>query len=173
MDTMPMLNRAIAAAKAGRKAEARQLLEAVLDTDERNERAWLWLSSVVDGDEERIICLENVLSINPDSQAARKGLAFLRAAASAPPIRPLPAPGPAEAAAPPPAVAAPSSPVGAGSVPSGDVVTSLLGRIEQAQSQAKAARIPDNRMLILITIVLTVLLLCSVIGIVIFSMMPQ
>jgi len=38
MDTMPMLNRAIIAAKAGRKAEARQLLEAVLDADERNER---------------------------------------------------------------------------------------------------------------------------------------
>jgi len=57
----------------------------------------------VDSDEERTICLENVLSINPDNQAARRGLAMLhaaRAAASAPPIRPLPAPGPAEAAAP-------------------------------------------------------------------------
>ncbi len=168
MDTMPMLNRAIAAAKAGRNAEARHLLEAVLDADERNERAWLWLSGVVDSDEERTICLENVLSINPDNQAARRGLAMLRAAraaASAPPIRPLPSPGPAEAAASP-------SPVIAESPPSGDVVTNLLGRIEQ-QSQTKAARIPDNRMLILITIVLTVLLLCSVIGIVIFSMMPQ
>ena len=163
-----MLNRAIVAAKAGRNAEARQLLEAVLDADERNERAWLWLSGVVDNDEERAICLENVLSINPDNQAARRGLAMLRAAraaASAPPIRPLPSPEPTEAAGPPP-------PGAAESPPSGDVVTNLLGRIEQ-QSQAKAARIPDNRMLILITIVLTVLLLCSVIGIVIFSMMPQ
>jgi hypothetical protein len=156
MDTMPMLNRAIAAAKAGRNVEARQLLEAVLDTDERNERAWLWLSGVVDTNEERTICLENVLSINPDNQAARRGLAMLRAAASAPPIRPLPAPGPAGAAESP---------------PSGDVVTNLLGRIEQ-QSQAKAARIPDNRMLILITICLVILLICSVIGIVIFSMLP-
>ena len=157
-----MLNRAIIAAKAGRNAEARQLLEAVLDADERNERAWLWLSGVVDSDEERTICLENVLSINPTNQAARRGLAMLRAAraaASAPPIRPLPSPAPAEAAVPP-------------SPPSGDVVTNLLGRIEQQQGQAKAARIPDNRMLILITIFLVLLLVCSVIGIVIFSMVP-
>ena len=168
MDTMPLLNKAIIAAKAGRKTEARQLLEAVLDADERNERAWLWLSGVVDSDEERVICLENVLSINPDNQAARRGLAMLRAAraaASAPIIRPLPSPDPAEAAASPPPGAAESQ-------PSGDVVTNLLGRIEQ-QSQAKAARIPDNRMLILITICLVILLVCSVIGIVIFSMMPQ
>jgi hypothetical protein len=159
-----MLNRAIVAAKAGRKTEARQLLEAVLDTDERNERAWLWLSGVVDSDEERVICLENVLSINPDNQAARKGLAVLRAATSAPTIRPLASPGPAASADYP-------SPGTAESHPPDDVVTNLLGRIEQ-QSQAKAARIPDNRMLILITIFLILLLLCSVIGIVIFSMMP-
>ena len=161
-----MLNRAIIAAKAGRKAEARQLLEAVLDADERNERAWLWLSGVVDSDEERVICLENVLSINPDSQAARRGLAVLRAATSAPIILPLTSPGPA-------APASPSSPGAAESHPSGDVVTNLLGRIEQQQSQAKAARIPDNRMLILITICLVILLVCSVIGIVVFSMLPQ
>ena len=162
MDTMPMLNRAIIAAKAGRKAEARQLLEAVLDADERNERAWLWLSGAVDSDEERVICLENVLSINPANQAARKGLAVLRAAraaTSAPIILPLASPAPAEAAAPP-------------SPPPGDVVTNLLGRIEQ-QGQAKSARIPDNRMLILIVICLVILLLCSVIGIVVFSIMPQ
>ena len=168
MDTMPMLNRAIMAAKAGRNAEARQLLEAVLDADERNERAWLWLSGVVDSDEERTICLENVLSINPDNQAARKGLAALRAAraaTSAPIILPLASPGPAAPASPPP-------PEVAESRPPDDVVASLLGRIEQ-QGQAKAARIPDNRMLILITICLVILLVCSVIGIVIFSMMPQ
>jgi hypothetical protein len=158
MDTMPMLNRAIVAAKAGRKVEARQLLEAVLDADERNEWAWLWLSGVVDSDEERTICLENVLSINPDNQAARRGLAMLQAAASASVIKPLPAPGPAEVAAPP-------------SPPPGDVVTNLLGRIEQQQSQAQAAP-PDNRILILITIFLVLLLICSVIGIVVFSIMP-
>ncbi len=164
MDTTPMLNKAIIAAKAGRKVEARQLLEAVLDADERNERAWLWLSGVVDSDEERAICLENVLSINPDNQPARKGLAVLQAATSAPIIRPLASPGPAAPAGYP-------APQAAESHPPEDVVTSLLGRIEQ-QSQEKAARIPDNRILILITIILILLLVCSVIGIVVFSMMP-
>ncbi len=75
MDIETTLRQAAAAAKAGRKAEARHLLETVLDADERNEQAWLWMSGVVDSDEERIICLENVLTINPQNQAARKGLA--------------------------------------------------------------------------------------------------
>jgi hypothetical protein len=77
MDIETRLRQAIAAAKEGRQAEARHLLEMVLDADERNEHAWLWMSSVVDDEEERIICLENVLTINPQNEAARKGLAAL------------------------------------------------------------------------------------------------
>jgi len=83
MDVDGALNQAIREAKAGRKEEARLLLEAVLDADERNERAWLWLSGVVDSDAERVVCLENVLAINPENQVAAKGLAALRAAAAA------------------------------------------------------------------------------------------
>jgi hypothetical protein len=74
MDIDTTLRQAVTAAKAGRKAEARHLLETVLDADKRNEQAWLWMSGVVDSDEERIVCLENVLTINPNNQAARKGL---------------------------------------------------------------------------------------------------
>lgn len=79
MDAQATLEQAIDAAKAGRKEEARRLLESVLDVEERNEQAWLWLSSVIDEDEDRIICLENVLTVNPRNEAARKGLAALRA----------------------------------------------------------------------------------------------
>ena len=79
MDIQTTLQQAVNAANAGRKDEARRLLESVLDVDERNEKAWLWLSSVVDEDEDRIICLENVLTVNPQNEAARKGLAALRA----------------------------------------------------------------------------------------------
>jgi hypothetical protein len=79
MDVQTTLQQAIDAAKAGRKEEARRLLENVLDVEERNEQAWLWLSSVIDEDEDRIICLENVLTVNPRNEAARKGLAALRA----------------------------------------------------------------------------------------------
>lgn len=49
-----------------------------LKQDERNETAWLWLSGAVDNDEERAICLENVLTINPANERARRGLEELR-----------------------------------------------------------------------------------------------
>ena len=79
MDIQAALTQAIAAARAGRRAEARHLLESILDRDERNEQAWLWLSGVLDDQEDRIICLENVLTINPRNETARKGLAALQA----------------------------------------------------------------------------------------------
>jgi len=79
MDVTTTLNQAITAARAGRKAEARRLLETLLAADERNEQAWLWMSGVVDSDEERIVCLENVLTINPSNERAGKGLASIKA----------------------------------------------------------------------------------------------
>ncbi len=73
------LREGIAAAKAGRRAEARELLMRVIEVSERSERAWLWLSGVVDTDEDRLICLENVLTLNPDNVQARAGLKWLQA----------------------------------------------------------------------------------------------
>ncbi|MDX9832732.1 MAG: tetratricopeptide repeat protein [Anaerolineae bacterium] len=90
-----LLRRGIASAKAGRKEEAREALLQVVKLDERNEQAWLWLSAVVDSNEEREICLENVLAINPDNGRARAGLEWLRQ--SSPPFEassPEPAPEP-------------------------------------------------------------------------------
>jgi len=114
-----MLNQAVTAVKAGRKAEARRLLEAILEADQRNEQAWLWLGAVVDDPQERITCLENVLALNPNNETARQGLAALRATPS-----------------PPPAPA-------------------------------------DNRALIAITLVLTLMLLCTVISIVVFVILSS
>jgi tetratricopeptide (TPR) repeat protein len=74
-----LLKRGIAAAKAGAVEQARALLMQVVEQDEENERAWLWLSAVVESDEERRICLENVLTLNPDNAPARKGLEKLNA----------------------------------------------------------------------------------------------
>jgi tetratricopeptide (TPR) repeat protein len=68
----------IAAAKAGRRAEARELLMRVIEANERDEQAWLWLSGVVDTDEDRLICLENVLTIAPDNVQAQAGLKWLQ-----------------------------------------------------------------------------------------------
>jgi tetratricopeptide (TPR) repeat protein len=72
------LQEGIAAAKAGRQSQARQLLMRVVEVNERNELAWTWLSSVVETDEDRLICLENVLTLDPDNVQARAGLRWLR-----------------------------------------------------------------------------------------------
>ena len=76
-DTNALLQQGIALAKAGRHEEARELLLQVIDQDERNETAWLWISGVVDNDEDKAIALENVLQINPANEWAKRGLAIL------------------------------------------------------------------------------------------------
>jgi tetratricopeptide (TPR) repeat protein len=72
------LRRGIAAAKANQPVAARELLLRVIATNERNEQAWLWLSGVVESDEDRLICLENVLALDPDNVRARAGLRWLQ-----------------------------------------------------------------------------------------------
>jgi len=74
-----LLKQGITALKSGQKAQARSLLEQVVQQDERNELAWLWLSGAVDTDEERRLCLENVLLINPDNDIAKQGIKQLNA----------------------------------------------------------------------------------------------
>jgi tetratricopeptide (TPR) repeat protein len=72
-----LLKQGIAAAKAGRTQEARQILFEVIKLDERNEQAWLWLSGVVESFEDKRICLENALAINPHNSHALSGLRWL------------------------------------------------------------------------------------------------
>lgn len=68
----------IEAAEAGEKAKARRLLEQVVEADQDNEMAWLWLSAVKDTREERIRCLEMALELNPANQDAKMALGWLR-----------------------------------------------------------------------------------------------
>lgn len=51
-----------------------------MSQDDRIERAWLALASVVDTARERRICLENVVEINPNNERARQALQQLDAA---------------------------------------------------------------------------------------------
>lgn len=88
-----MLRAAIEAVRKNQKADARALLERVLDIDERNEQAWMWLSAAVDSDEEKRICLDNVLVINPANEKAKAALKTLGGSA---PARPAPAPEPVD-----------------------------------------------------------------------------
>ena len=76
-DTSQLLRQGIAYAKAGRRQEARDLLLQVVELDEQNESAWLWLSGVVDSDDDKTVALENVLALNPNNEWAKRGLRIL------------------------------------------------------------------------------------------------
>jgi hypothetical protein len=90
----------IAAIKAGDREKARQLLAEALQQDSNDDQAWLWLSGVVDTDDEKRECLEQVLRIDPENVAANRGMALL-VELEFPPLAPLepesPAPAPAQA----------------------------------------------------------------------------
>lgn len=73
-----LLRAGVDAAKRQRMDQARELLYQVIDLDDRNEAAWLWLGEVAPGVDERIVCLENVLAANPRNQVAREGLRHLQ-----------------------------------------------------------------------------------------------
>ena len=83
-----LLRQGIEAAKAGQVTKAHGLLKQVVEREPQNEKAWLWLSGVVQTDEQRLVCLENVLAINPHNQIAQRGLTVLRQKAIA--VEPLP-----------------------------------------------------------------------------------
>ncbi len=82
----------IAALRAGERARARDLLERAVQLDAQHVRAWLWLSGVVDSPNEQRFCLEQVLALDPQHEAAQRGLNALTADPAPPPV-----------AAPPPA----------------------------------------------------------------------
>ncbi len=68
----------IEAAQAGEVERAREILTYVIQLDQYNEQAWLWLSSVVESTADKRVCLENVLFINPKNTHAATGLQRLR-----------------------------------------------------------------------------------------------
>jgi len=72
------LQQGILAAKAGDKSRAFDLLTRASEVPATSEKAWLWLSSVVNDDSERLFCLDSVLRINSDNAAAQRGAAMLR-----------------------------------------------------------------------------------------------
>jgi hypothetical protein len=73
-----LLRQGIEAAREGKKAEARKLFEEVVELDDKSEKGWFWLASVVETDEERKVCLGNVLFINPNNERAQKAMEKLQ-----------------------------------------------------------------------------------------------
>jgi len=68
------LRAGIKAAQAGNRAEARQYLLRVTETEPHNENAWLWLASISEYPEELLIFLNNVLEANPTNERALEWL---------------------------------------------------------------------------------------------------
>jgi tetratricopeptide (TPR) repeat protein len=89
------LEQGVAAAQAGDRVEARRLFTEALEREDGNLQAWLWMAQVVDNAEDRVICYENVLTLEPDNAEAREALG--QAAPSSVPeavVEPEPAPAP-------------------------------------------------------------------------------
>ncbi|ABQ88487.1 hypothetical protein RoseRS_0044 [Roseiflexus sp. RS-1] len=73
-DVHRILTDAVTAIRSGDKARGRTLLAQALRIDPRNETAWLGMASVAETPERRRECLERALTINPNSQIARRAL---------------------------------------------------------------------------------------------------
>ncbi len=72
-----ILPQAIAAASEGDVPRARKLLTDVVMRDETCLEAWQWLSQVVDSAEDREICFQNIVMLDPDDAEARRQLLLL------------------------------------------------------------------------------------------------
>jgi hypothetical protein len=68
------LQEGIIAAKAGQLEQARFRLLDVVEQDQTNEAAWFWLYQVFDRRDDKRLCLENLITINPQNQWAHEEL---------------------------------------------------------------------------------------------------
>jgi tetratricopeptide (TPR) repeat protein len=71
-----MFQQAMNAINNGETAHARDLFTRLIKANPKNPEYWLWMSSVVDSSKERIYCLKEVLRLEPQSVAARRGLSM-------------------------------------------------------------------------------------------------
>jgi hypothetical protein len=78
MDDTQILQQAIAAIKSGDKITGQKLLLSLVKTNPNHETALLWLSVTTDDITKKRQCFERVLTINPNNEAAKRGLAELQ-----------------------------------------------------------------------------------------------
>ncbi|MDY7040283.1 MAG: L,D-transpeptidase family protein [Chloroflexota bacterium] len=74
-----LLAKGIASARAGQRRSARRYLSQATTIDPTNEKAWLWLSGVVDDYQLMLACLNRVLTLNPYNPHAQAGAQWVRA----------------------------------------------------------------------------------------------
>ncbi len=78
MTQSELFQTAVKKAKAGERSQARALLLELVETEPQHELAWLWLSELVDEPEDKIIALENALTLNPWRPQTQQRLARVR-----------------------------------------------------------------------------------------------
>jgi hypothetical protein len=76
-DTKSLLAQAVAAVNGGDLVQGRALLEKILESDPRNDWAWVWLSGCVQDPLQRRICLQQALKANPQNTVAQDGIKAL------------------------------------------------------------------------------------------------
>ena len=86
LSSTELTKQAIALQKAGDTPGAVQLLVQALNTTPNFEAAWLWLAACLSVPSEQRYCLEQALSINPESQRARASLTRFEQFSSARPM---------------------------------------------------------------------------------------
>lgn len=72
------LQKAIEVIHAGNRKKALPILIAFVKQHPRHEKAWLYLSSIVDGTDKQLKCLEQVLKINPTNEIAQQRISKLQ-----------------------------------------------------------------------------------------------
>lgn len=77
LDAAELVRRGQAAARVGRRAEARTLLRQAVELDPNNVGAWLDLASVEEERDQKRQCFERALALDPGSADARLGLEML------------------------------------------------------------------------------------------------
>lgn len=78
MDDAQILQQAISAIKSGDRATGQKLLLSFVKANPNHETALLWLSVTTDDITKKQQCFERVLTINPNNEAAKRGLAELQ-----------------------------------------------------------------------------------------------
>jgi tetratricopeptide (TPR) repeat protein len=85
-----MYQAALEAIDQGQTVRARDLFTRLLRSDSSKAEYWLWMSTLVDSNQERIYCLESALRTDPDNEAAKRGLIILGAREASKDITPAP-----------------------------------------------------------------------------------
>jgi tetratricopeptide (TPR) repeat protein len=85
-----MYKAALEAIDQGQTARARDLFTRLLRSDSSKAEYWLWMSTLVDTNQERIYCLESALRADPDNEAAKRGLIILGARQAGDDVVPVP-----------------------------------------------------------------------------------